>query len=72
MKFMRLKNSGGHGLAEEYAEADPRALVSGLLDIVQALPVAGPNKTVIRIMHEVDRWEAVGPDADKEYASLNE
>ena len=70
MQFLRLKNSTDHGLAEAYAPADPRALISGILDIIQSLPVVGHEQVLLRIVHEVDRWEVVGLDADKAYAEI--
>ena len=41
-------------------------------DIVQSLPVVGPEQVLLRIVHEVDRWEVVGPDADKAHAEIRD
>ena len=71
MQFNRLKNGSGHGLAESYIPADPMGLVAAVLDIIAQTPVNGPALTALKILHEADAWEVIGPDADKAYAELN-
>jgi len=72
MQFMRLKNGLSHrGPIDTYENANPRAALATVLDIIGKLMDAGPDLTVLRVIHEVNKWEVVGPDADKEYAKLD-
>ena len=71
MQFMRSNPAASvHQLAESFTNVDPRALVAVLLDIITRAPEAGMPLTVLRIVHEVDKWEIVGPDADRAYAEI--
>jgi hypothetical protein len=71
MQFMRLKKSSSHGLAEVYAPADPRAFISRVLDLIQTMATGKtPEHVVLEVLHEVDRWEVAGPDADEFWEKL--